>query len=63
MGTFWNDVLYYQTGEDSGDRETSRGAEAVLDAVDALIEKVVNSTTEMKNATFDKPNLCKSLLY
>jgi len=56
-------VFYYQTGEDSGDRETSRGAEAVLDAVDALITKVVKSNTEMKNATFDKPNLCKSLLY
>jgi len=63
MGTFWNDVFYYQTGGDSGDRETSRGAEAVLDAVDALIAKVVKSNTEMKNATFDKPNLCKSLLY
>ena len=54
-------MLYYQTGEGGGDKETSRGAEAVLDAVDAFIAKVVNSTTEMKNATFKKPNLCKSL--
>ena len=48
---------------DGSNARSSRGAEAVLDAVDALIAKVVNSSTLVKNATFAKPNLCKSLLF
>jgi len=33
----------------------------VLDAVDYLIEKVATSSSATKNATFEKPNLCKSI--
>jgi len=53
------DLLYYQPFDGEDTLVSSFGAEAVLNAVDSLIEKIATSSTTLKNTTFEKPNICK----
>jgi len=54
-------LCFFQPDDVENNTVSSSGAEAVLDAVDSLIEKVATSSSATKNATFEKPNLCKSI--
>ena len=49
----------YQPFDGEDTLVSSIGAEAVLNAVDSLIEKIATSSTTLKNTTFEKPNICK----